>query len=177
MTLLAKRYASALLLAARAASAEDAIASDLAAVHAAVRVPGVRPMIASPDLTEQERERVLTKLTAGRHTLVQNLVKVLQHRHRIDVLFDIQPAFRALLMAQRGELEGIVETARPLAAEDESRLREVAGKIAGRKVALSVQVRPELVGGVRLRIGNVLYDGSLQSALSQLEKKLLQATL
>jgi len=104
-------------------------------------------------------------------------VKVLQHRHRIDVLFDIQPAFRALLMAQRGELEGIVETARPLAAEDESRLREVAGKIAGRKVALSVQVRPELVGGVRLRIGNVLYDGSLQSALSQLEKKLLQATI
>lgn len=177
MTLLAKRYASALLMAARSAAAEDAVAADLAAVHAAVQAEGVRQMLASPDFTELERARVLGKLTSGRHKLVDNLVKVLQHRHRIDVLFDIQPAFRALLMAQRGEQEGIVETARPLAAEDESRLREVAGKIAGRKVALTVQVRPELVGGVRLRIGNVLYDGSLQSALTQLEKKLLQATI
>ncbi|MEY4673850.1 MAG: synthase delta subunit [Planctomycetota bacterium] len=177
MTLLAKRYASALLMAARAAAAEDAVAKDLAAVHAVVEAPGVRAMISSPDLTEQELARVLGKVVAGLHPLVQNLVKVLQHRRRVEVLFDLQPSYRALLMAQRGELEGVVETARALDAQDEARLRELAGKIAGKKVALTVQVRPELIGGVRLRIGNVLYDGSLQSALAQLEKQLLQATL
>ncbi|MBL8756526.1 MAG: F0F1 ATP synthase subunit delta, partial [Planctomycetes bacterium] len=98
-------------------------------------------------------------------------------RRRLDVLFDLGPAFRALAMAARGEVDGVAESAHPLEAADLAALTELAGRLSGKKVRLTVAIRPELLGGVRLCVGNVLYDGSLRAALDQLEHKLQQATV
>lgn len=174
MSLLGKRYATALLLAARGAAAVDRIGDDLETLHGALLEPAVRALLTSPDLKGTEREAVLEKLGAGRHPLVQNLLQVLLRRRRLEVLFDLQPEWRALVMAERGEADGTVETPRPLGAEETRRLAEVAERLAKKKVALRVEVRPELIGGVRLRVGNVLFDGSVKSALDQLEQRLLQ---
>ena len=59
----------------------------------------------------------------------------------------------------------------------EPRLEALAGRLSGKKVRLAVAIRPEVLGGVRLRVGNVLYDGSLQSQLGQLAQKLAQASV
>ena len=71
-------------------------------------------------------------------------------------------------------MEGVVETPRPLGPDDLARLQELAQKLCGKKCSLSVRVRPDLIGGVRLFVGNMLYDGSVKSTLEQLEQKLLQ---
>lgn len=177
MTLLAKRYATALHVLATQQQAVDAVGADLAAVHAALAAPAARALITSPDVTAAERAGVLGKLVAGRHVLVQNLVGVLQHRRRLDVLFDLSPAYRALVMAARGELEGVAETAHPLGADELAALTALAGQLTGKKVQLTVAQRADLLGGVRLRLGNVLYDGSLRASLDQLQQKLQQSTI
>lgn len=177
MTLLAKRYATALHVLATQQQAVDAVAADLAAVHAALASPAARALITSPDVTAAECAGVLGKLVAGRHTLVQNLVGVLQHRRRLDVLFDLHPAYRALMMAARGELEGVAETAHPLGADELAALTALAGRLTGKKVQLTVAQRADLLGGVRLRLGNVLYDGSLRASLDQLQQKLQQSAI
>lgn len=177
MTLLAKRYASALFSLAKEKGALEALASDLAIVHAELATPAARAMLTSPDVSAAERQQVLAKLSAGRHQLLVNLFGVLQHRRRLEVLLDLPAAFRELLMVERGEIEGTAESAHPLSADELQSLTGLASRLSGLKVQLTAGHRPDLIGGVRLRIGNVLYDGSLRAALTQLEQKLQQSAV
>lgn len=177
MTLLAKRYATALHLLAQEQGVVDAVERDLAALHAALGTPAAQALLTSPDVRASEREQVLQKLGAGRHPLVQNLLGVLQHRRRLPVLFDLHRAFHELRLADRGEVEGVVETPHPLDDAALASLQELAGRLSGKKVSLTMAIRPELLGGVRLFVGNVLYDGSMAAALAQLEQKLLRAAI
>jgi F-type H+-transporting ATPase subunit delta len=177
MTLLTRRYATALFLAAKAQNAVPRVEADLGAMHAGLQEGALQAMLLSPDVPGPERARVLQKLGAGKSPLVQNLLQVLLRRRRQEVLFDLQPAFRALCMQERGEIEGVVETPRPLAPDDVARLAQLAQQLSGRKCSLAVRVRPELIGGVRLLLGHVLYDGSVQSGLEQLEQRLLQVSV
>ena len=63
MTLLAKRYASALFTLAKDKGAVDAVASDLAALHGELHAPGAAALLDSPDVAADERTRILGKLT------------------------------------------------------------------------------------------------------------------
>lgn len=180
MTLLARRYASALFAAASAAGGAavvDQVEGDLGLLHGAAADPAVRALITSPDLSSQERAGLLHKLGTGRHALVQNLLRVLQRRHRLPVLFDLHGEFRALRMQSRGEVEAVAEVARPLPAAEADRLAALAARLSGRKVELKVEVVPSLIAGVRLRVGNLSFDASVQSALAQLEQRMLQAAI
>lgn len=177
MTLLARRYATALHALATQQGAVDAIGGELAALHQALRPAAARALLQSPDVTAAERAQVLDKLVAGKHPLLRNLVGVLQHRRRLEVLFDLFPAWNTLVMASRGEVEGVAESAHPLSTDELASLTELAGRLSGKKVKLTAALRPDLLGGVRLRIGNVLYDGSLRASLDQLEQKLQQSAV
>jgi F-type H+-transporting ATPase subunit delta len=177
MTLLTRRYATALFLAAKAQNAVTQVEAELGAMHAGLQEDALQALLLSPDVPGPERARVLQKLGAGRSPLLQNLLQVLLRRRRLEVLFLLQPAFRALCMQARGEIEGLVETPRPLAPDDLARLVQLSQQLSGKKCSLAVAVRPELIGGVRLLLGNVLYDGSVKSGLEQLEQRLLQASV
>ncbi|MFN3240233.1 MAG: ATP synthase F1 subunit delta [Planctomycetota bacterium] len=177
MTLLAKRYASALFTLAKDKGAVDAVASDLAALHGELHAPGAAALLDSPDVAADERTRILGKLTEGRHELVANLAGVLQYRRRLEVLKDLPTAFRELLMQDRGEVEGVAESAHPLGEQELAGLTDLASRLTGKKVVLTAAHKPELIGGVRLVVGNVLYDGSLRAALEQLESKLQHSSV
>lgn len=177
MTLLAKRYASALHLAAKAGNAVPQVESDLMALHAALQDRAVLGLLTSPEVAQGQRQRVVEKLGQGRHALVQNVLAVALQRRRQQMLPDLYPAFRALCMQERGEVEGVVETPRKLGPDDLARLAELAKGLCGKKCLLEQRERPELIGGVRLIVENVLYDGSVLSSLQQLEQKLLSASV
>lgn len=177
MTLLAKRYAQALFALAKEGGAVDAVASDLGALHAELHAPGAGELLSSPDVPADERKSVLEKLGAGRHQLVQNLIGVLHERRRLEVLPDLPVAFRDLYMEDRGEVEGTAESAHPLSTDEIAGLTELASRLSGKKVVLTAAHKPELLGGVRLIVGNVLYDGSLRAALTQLEEQLQQSSV
>ena len=66
MTLLGKRYATALYALATEKGSVDAVAADLATIHAVLAAPAARALLASPDVTAAERSAVLAKLCAGR---------------------------------------------------------------------------------------------------------------
>jgi F-type H+-transporting ATPase subunit delta len=176
-SLQAKRYAEALHSLATAQGVAAAIGADLAKVQQDLASPAARALLTSPDLGADERASVLAKLSAGRHPLIANTIGVLQHRRRLEVLFDLPAAYRALEMTARGEVEAVAETAHPLGEAELRSLEALAGRLSGKQVQLTTALRPELLGGVRLRIGNVLYDGSLRQSLEQLQQKLMQATV
>ena len=65
-------------------------------------------------------------------------------------------------------------TALLLAARASGEIERIERELAARKVELQPRVLPELLGGVRLRLGNLLFDGSVKTALDQLEQRLHQ---
>ena len=75
------------------------------------------------------------------------------------------------------EAEGILtvnaETAKALSAEEKENIIKNLKKITGKEIELAGIVKPELIGGLRLKIGDTLIDGSLQNQLSSLRKKLI----
>lgn len=176
MTLTAKRYAKALFDAA-SPDVRDGMASQLQTIGDVLQDEGARMAVTNPDLPAQARELACAKLAEGAHPLVQNFVKVLLHRRREAVLLDIAPAFHELVLASRGEVEGVLETASALDASMVDSLAQTASKLSGQKVTLRVQENPELIGGVRMRVGNTLFDSSVATAIDDLERKLLAASL
>lgn len=177
MSLLAQRYAKAMFEVAEGHDALDAVDADLGRLASALRVPAARLVVMSPDTPSEVRGRVVAKLLGDAHQLTRNLVGVVLRRRREAVLLDLSTAFKKLLRASRGKVLGVVETAKSI---DEKGLRDLeayAGKLVGKTVTLEVEVNPDLIGGVRLRLGNTLYDGSVATVLDDLERALMDAPL
>jgi F-type H+-transporting ATPase subunit delta len=172
MSLLANRYARALFEAALAQDAVDTIAGDLEAIEGELQDPRVRQFALSPDTPGTARKRAFDALTKGRHGLVRNLGGVLLARHRHGLLPQLRPAFRRLAMAHRGELDAVMETAVPVDDDTLGRVEARAETLCGKKVLLEVKQNPELIGGIRLRIGNTLWDNSVATAIEELERAL-----
>ncbi len=178
MSLLARRYAGALFAAARERDAVDAVVADLAAIDAVLADDGIRRAIASPEISAATRGKVLERLGEGRHELTRNLLGVLQHRRRAAILPELREAFDADVRESRGEVVGIVESARALGQADLDEVERLAGRLAGdRTVFLTLRENPSLIGGIRLKIGNTLYDGSVATKLDELHKRLMEAPI
>jgi F-type H+-transporting ATPase subunit delta len=178
MTLLAQRYARALFEVAASADALDEVGADLQRLASALADPVVQAAILSPDTRAEARRAVLQRLLGeAAHTLSKNLVGVVLRRRREKVLAELSAAFQALLRESRGEALGLLETARPLDEAGVKALEARASELCGQQVTLEVQVDPDLIGGVRIRVGNTLYDGSVATAIADLQRRLMDAPL
>mgnify|MGYP001565729764 CR=1 FL=1 len=111
---------------------------------------------------EKRKERILDRAFRGKMTgQLLNFLKVVTRRGRFDCLRAIQQAAKQLLNDLRGRVEVRLRSAQPL---DPSLLAAVANRlrsVLGRDVDLQLQVDPELLGGLVIRVGDTVYDGSV----------------
>lgn len=177
MDAVARRYAEALFLAAREASAVDPVAGDLEQIHELVSDAALSAAMEDASVPQSARLVAIEKIAEGRHTLTANFLKLLVAKGRTGVLASIWPAYRAQLLADKNETDGIAESATPLDEQEIERLTAVATKLTGKKVHLQTRVDETLLAGVRLRVGNTLYDASASSSLERMEKALMAAPL
>ena len=177
MSLLANRYARALFDAAQSSDAIDAVAGDLTTVARALADPVIRAVVLEPDTPVATRRRALEKLAENFHQLTKNLVQMLLARRRQALLTCLQPAFRRLVMEAAGEVDGLLESAAPLSEDTLRAVTSTAAALSGKTVVLTVRENPDLIGGVRLRIGNTLYDSSVATAIEELERALMSAPI
>lgn len=177
MSLLTQRYAKAIFGVAEKAGVVDAVGSDLSRLSSILSDPAVGGPVLSPDTNADARQKVLDKILGDGHDLTRNLVGVVLRRRREAVLPSLAEDFAELQRAARGEVLGVLETARLV---DELTVRELetrATALVGKKVTLQVNVDETLIGGVRIRIGNTLYDGSVATAIEDLHRRLMDAPL
>jgi len=129
----------------------------------------VQSVLRNPDLTRAGVESTLLGIAgekldgAGR-----NFLTLLTRNDRLDALPEIQQQFEQLKADQENEVEARVESAFPLS---DDQLRTVVQRLEGRthkKVKAQVSVTPELIGGVRVQIGDDVWDGSVRGQLDAL---------
>lgn len=138
----------------------------------------LRATLANPLVTAAQRQSVLVTLAAklGLSQLTLNAIRVVALRHRLDALDDIAHRLEQLADTQAGIVRATVTSAAALAPDFLAQLTRALETSTGKKVLVESHVDPSLIAGITTRIGDNTIDGSLKGRLSDLQKKLLQAS-
>jgi F-type H+-transporting ATPase subunit delta len=129
----------------------------------------------SPYFSSQEKKDGIGKMIEGADENFVRFLELLAERHRMPALFRIRRAFDALYAEERKLLPVTVTSAVEL---DESIVKEIGRKIeeqTGRKVELTAKVDPYVIGGLVMRVGNMVMDGSIRARLERLRKQVAKA--
>jgi F-type H+-transporting ATPase subunit delta len=145
----------------------------LAALAQVAGDPRVRTAAADPRLSDAQRAGVFISILGGRLTgEAENFLRVLAHNDRLALLPEIREQFEVLKNEREGVLEAEVQSAFELS---DAQLKDIVQRLekkTGRKVRAHVSVDRELIGGVRLVLGDKVIDGSARAQLAALETAL-----
>jgi len=135
----------------------------------------LREVFANPSIQLPDKLKVLDAISPriGMATQVRNFVAVLLQNGRVHAIAAIVAEYRAEidLRLQIGEAE--ITSVRELTVEEKSKLEEKAASLAGVTIRPVYRQDPSLLGGVVLRIGDTVYDGSVRRRLEELREKML----
>lgn len=170
MDLVARRYALALTQEADQAGQADAVDADVTFIAETFEGSrDLRTALQSPVVSAERKKAVLTSLFRGRLTpLAERFVGLMATKDRASLLPAVATAYGELRDAQTGTVEALVRTARPLASEDAERLRAQIEARMGGRVRLRVEIDPDLIGGLVVRVGDLVFDRSVRHQLDVL---------
>ncbi len=129
----------------------------------------------SPYFSTPEKEDGLDKVVSGADPVVMNFLKLLIEKHRMPVLFRVRTTYDAMWEDENKLLPVSITSAVEL---DKGTVKELGDRIAeqtGRKVELSSQVEPDILGGIVVQVGNSVLDASVKNRLEQLRKQVVKA--
>ena len=129
----------------------------------------------SPYFSTAEKEDGLDKVVTGADPVILNFLKLLIEKHRMPVLFRVRATYDAMWEDENKLLPVSITSAVEL---DEGTVKELGDRIAeqtGRKVELSSQVEPDILGGIVVQVGNSVLDASVRNRLEQLRKQVVKA--
>lgn len=167
-------YAKALLGA--AGSKTDEIVSQLEAVvkECLDRFPALEQALGSPNIAQEEKEAMLDRIFGGKlDKLLLNFIKVLCRRGRAASLRAVQVTASTLRDEQLGRLHVQVTSALKLDDAQRSAIRAQLKQAFGKEAVLEEQTDSALLGGIVLRIGDKVYDGSVLGKMQQLRQSVL----
>ncbi|WP_144551637.1 F0F1 ATP synthase subunit delta [Bacillus sp. X1(2014)] len=174
-SMVAKRYALALLNIAKETNSLGVIEEELRVVKEVVQYnPELKAILNSSKLSLAKKKEIIKTAFASVNVNVLNTLLILIDRHREDQIIDLADEFLELANEEMGVAEAEVYSTRALTdAEREAISSVFAAKIGKKSLKIENIVDSNLLGGIRLRIGNRIYDGSLRGKLDRLERKLL----
>ena len=129
---------------------------------------------ASPKVTTEQVFGVITGV--AKSTLPEkatNFLRTVIDNGRLTALPDIAGQFRALVNAQAGSSDAIVYSAFPMDAAAAQALAATLEQRFGRKLNVRVEVDPEIIGGVRVVVGDEVLDASVKARLEQMKVALI----
>jgi F-type H+-transporting ATPase subunit delta len=121
---------------------------------------------------EARRDALAAAIGSDVMPQMTNLIALLLRRRRLDRLPAVATEFRRLYNRRAGIVEATATSAVELDADEISALRERLGQLATGNIELLTRVDPSLLGGVQVRLGDQLIDGSVRGRLERLRSQL-----
>ena len=168
---IAERYAAALFDLADERRMLDEVASDLRQLRAMlVASVDLSRLVRSPILTRGEQGKGISALAAqaGFSPLVGDFLAVVAKNRRLFAIPAMIEAYLEKLAERRGEITAEVVAARPLTDTQLAMLSEQLRRSVGRRVSVDARVDSGLIGGMIVKVGSRMVDGSLRSKLQRL---------
>jgi F-type H+-transporting ATPase subunit delta len=173
---IARVYADALFRAAKEAGKLDDVRDQLNQFADALdESREMQVFLFSPYFSSAEKQEGIAKAVDGADDLIVNFLGLLNEKHRMPVIFRIRRAFEDMWAKENKRLDVNVTSAVKLDEGVAERLGEEIEKQTGQKVRLTSEVDEEILGGLVLRVGNMVLDASIRNRLDKLRKNVAQA--
>lgn len=172
-------YAKALLAAAEKAGQTESVLEELdGLVEVATKLPKVEEIMRSGMIYVDKKLALVDKLFQGHmSTLLLNFVKVLVRHNRGGYLRSIQRAARDLYEQMRNQVRVVITTAAPLEPELAERIARGVRERLHKEPVLEQIINPNLIGGLMLRVGDTVFDGSVFTQLEQTRAKMIERSV
>ncbi len=169
-----RRYAATLLEAADETGATTAVQRDVERLLETVRQSGeLADFLANSLADNQAQANVLRELFSGKvEVLTLNFLRLMAVRGRASIIGAALESFLDQVAEREGIISAEVRSAVALSEEQYQRLRERLERRSGRTVRLDVQVDASLRGGAIVRVGDTVFDGSVNTYLERLQARL-----
>lgn len=174
---LARRYARALIAIAEESKAtaeagkelygfSDLMASDRNLYEALI----------SPMLNKDDKDKIIAEVCArlGMSELITNFLRYLNDKGRMEYIGRISRAYQEMEDEAGSRIRAEVTSAAALTEEQSQKVRETLSKLSGRDVIMKVEEEPGLIGGLVVRIGGLLLDGSIRNQLDLIRERMTQ---
>jgi F-type H+-transporting ATPase subunit delta len=170
---IARPYAEALFKARSGGADAATLGSQLAALSAITADPQLRSLADNPKAGEALVFNVVSDVL-GRQGVtldgaLQNLLRTVIDNGRLAALPEIAAQFKALVNAQSGSSDALIQSAFPI---DPAALADTVAALErrfGRKLNAQVELQPELIGGIRVVVGDEVLDTSVKARLEQMK--------
>jgi len=131
----------------------------------------------SPAIPAEQKRAVLEAIVGQINAFkaIRNFMAVIIDHRRIPMLDDIARQFAVELDLQMGLVEAKISSARELSNDEKRDLESQVERLTGRKVRAHYASDPGLLGGVMVRLGSVIYDGSIRGQLEKMKQELSTA--
>lgn len=175
----ARRYAVALCEIAEERGLLERVEQELGSVVAALQQdPKLRQLLLHQSIEPAAKKQLLAEALGGAvHELTRNFLDLLVEKRRENLLPDIYRAYVRCANEARGVLEVEVRSAVPLTAEQVDEVVQAVQASTGKTIKASAAVDPSLLGGLVVRIGDLVIDGSIATRLRNLKQRLRQARI
>jgi F-type H+-transporting ATPase subunit delta len=173
---IAEVYARALFEAARDSGVLDRVHEELGEFADALDSErNLQVFLFSPYFSSDEKKDGVRRIVSDADERFVNFLELLAERHRMPALFRIRRIFDSLWAEENKLLPVTVTSATEL---DQGLAEEIGSRIeeqTGRRVELSSNVDPDVLGGLMVRVGNMVLDATIRNRLEQLRKQVAKA--
>ena len=172
---LARRYATAIFQLAGEQRAVDQVGSELRILSDAIEDnESALNFFLSPVVERVQKEQTLTAAFEGKaHPIALHAMLLLVRKRREGLLRQIVREYGALELAARGLEPLTITSAKPLEAAELRELVSQLEKIYDKKFEVTQRVQPDLIGGVRILMGDRRVDGSVEGRFQALARTLM----
>ncbi len=171
---LAKNYAQALLeITNNDVKEQDLILSELLIINDSMsKVSKAKEVFSSPAFSKETKKELLKNLFNGKiNQKVLNLLYVLVDNQRFNVLSNIQEQFQRLVNMKKGTVQAEVISAHPLDTDTIETLKQQLERILNSEnITLETKTEPALLGGIKIKVNDLVYDGSIKGRLEGLKR-------
>jgi F-type H+-transporting ATPase subunit delta len=170
---LARPYAAAVFKRAKETQATANWSQSLAFMSAVMKNEDMSVVVDNPKVNKHRLSALMLDICQEHlNKENENFLKLLVHNNRLGLLPYIAKLFEAYKAEDEGYVEVEVFTAYALSKEAKQNFTATLEKTLGKKIHMNVTVDKSLIGGVLVRAGDRVIDGSIRGRLQQLAKRL-----
>ena len=174
-TILAKRYAKALFAVAQEEGKSEVYRETLNVlgdflVEYPEAMDALTNLLYPMELREKVMAQLISELKADQ--FMANFLNLVLQKKRADILPEISSEFQALVDAAQNVSRGKVITASEISGDLQTKVQSTLENITGKKVILSTEIDPAIIGGIIAKVGDLVMDGSIKTQLAGLNESI-----
>ncbi len=164
-------------------AAEEKIEQQLMEELSAVREifaanPDYIRLLSEPSVSRVERIKLVDEAFGGQiHPYLLNFLRIITENGMIRNFFGCFKTFRSLFNSEHGITDAVVTSAVELTEDQAQRLLAKLENVTGKKVLMTRKVDPAVLGGLRVELDGMLYDGTVSGKLADIGKQVREIVL